>query len=115
MCWGVVVRKFRNLSCVSLFEQASRSQEETQESTTPHLLKLGACDSAIASVTTFVGYERKKMETAPIICMRVEGSFSQNPETTFLLGPGGMHVEHHAASAPRYRGASDQHCVEMIT
>ena len=36
-------------------EQANRSQEETQERTKPHLLKLGACDSAIASVPTFVG------------------------------------------------------------
>ena len=27
-------------------------------------------------------------------CFRVGGSFSHNPETTFLLGPGGMHVEH---------------------
>ena len=44
-------------------------------------------------------------------CFRVGGSFSQNAETTFLLGPGGMHVEHHAASAPRYRGAGDQRCV----
>ena len=53
MCWGVVVRKFRNLTFVLLFAQASRSQEETQEITTPHILKLGACDSAIASVPTF--------------------------------------------------------------
>ena len=55
MCWGVVVRKFRNLTFVSLFAQAFRSQEETQESTTPYLLKLSACDSAIASLPTFVG------------------------------------------------------------
>jgi len=55
MCWGVIARKFRNLIFVSLFAQASRSQEETQESTTPHLLELGACDSAIAIVPTFVG------------------------------------------------------------
>jgi len=55
------------------------------------------------------------LEPAPIICFRVGGSFSQNPETTFLLGLGGMHVEHHAASAPRCRGAGDQRCVEMIT
>ena len=57
----------------------------------------------------------KKLEPAPIIYFRVGGSFSQNPETTFLLGPGGMHVEHHAVSAPRCRGASDQRCVEMTT
>jgi len=55
MCWGVLVRKFSNLTFVSLFAQASRSQEETQECTIPHLPKLGACDSAIASVPTFVG------------------------------------------------------------
>jgi len=55
MCWGVVVRKSRHLTFVSLFAQASRSQEETQASTRPHLLKVGACDSAIASVPTFVG------------------------------------------------------------
>jgi len=55
MFWGVVVRKFRNLLFVSLFAQAFRSQEETQESTTPYLLKLGACDSAITSVPTCVG------------------------------------------------------------
>ena len=60
-------------------------------------------------------YERKKLEPAPIICFRVGGSFSQNPETKFLSGPGGMHVEHHAASAPRCRGAGDQRCVELIT
>jgi len=60
-------------------------------------------------------YKRKKLEPAPIICLRVGGSFSHNPETTFLLGPGGMHVEHHAASVPRCRGAGDQRCVEMIT
>jgi len=59
-------------------------------------------------------YERQKLEPAPIICFRVEGSFSQNPETMFLLGPGGMHVEHHAASAPRCTGAGDQRCVVMI-
>ena len=29
-------------------------------------------------------YERKKLVPAPIICLRVGGSFSQNPETTFL-------------------------------
>jgi len=40
MCSGVVVRKFRNLTFFSLFVQASGSQEETQESITPHLLKL---------------------------------------------------------------------------
>jgi hypothetical protein len=51
----VAVQKFRNLTFFSLFAQASRSQEETQESTTPHLLKFGAYDSAIASVLTFVG------------------------------------------------------------
>jgi len=56
----------------------------------------------------------KKSEPAPIVCFRVGGSFSQNPKTTFMLGPGGMHVEH-AASAPRCRGAVDQRCVEMIT
>ena len=55
--------------------------------------------------------KRKKLEPAPIICFRVGGSFSHNPETTFLLGPGGMHVERHAASAPRCRGAGDQRCV----
>jgi len=60
-------------------------------------------------------YKRKKLEVAPIICFTVGGPFSQNPETTFLLGPGGMQVEHHAASAPRCRGAGDQRCVEMIT
>ena len=59
-------------------------------------------------------YKRKKLEP-PIICFRVGGSFSQNPETTFLLGPGCMHVEHHTASSPRSRGAGDNHCVEMIT
>ena len=34
-----------------------------------------------------------------------------------ICNPGGMHDEHHAASAPRCRGAgaSDQRCVEMIT
>ena len=52
---GCGVRKFRNLIFVSLFAQAFRSQEETQESTTPYLLKLSACNSAIASVLTFVG------------------------------------------------------------
>jgi len=56
----------------------------------------------------------KKLEQSPIICFRVGGSFSHNPETTFLLAPGGMHVDHHAASAPRCRGADDQRCVEMI-
>ena len=60
-------------------------------------------------------YDRKKLEPAPIISFRVGGSFAQNPETTFLLAPGGMHDEHHAASAPRCRGAGDQRCVEMIT
>ena len=45
--------KFCNLTLVSLFSQASRSQEATQESTTPHLLKLDACDRAI--LLTFVG------------------------------------------------------------
>jgi len=59
--------------------------------------------------------QTKKLEPAPLICFRVGGSFSQNPEITFLLGPGGMHVENHAASAPRCRGAGDQRCVEMIT
>ena len=58
---------------------------------------------------------KKKLEPAPIIWFRVGGSFSQNPETTFLLGPGGMHVEHDAASAPRCRGSGDQRFIEMIT
>jgi len=49
------------------------------------------------------------------MCFRVGGFFSQNPETTFLLGPGCMHVEHHAASAPRCRGTGDQRCIEMLT
>ena len=53
--FSVVERKFRNLTFFGLFAQASRSQEETQANTRPHLLKLGACDSAIASVPTFVG------------------------------------------------------------
>ena len=53
MCFGVVARKFCNLTLVSLFVQASRSQEDTQESTTPHLLKHDACDWAI--LLTFVG------------------------------------------------------------
>jgi len=48
------------------------------------------------------------------MCFGVGGSFSQNSETIFLLGPGGKYVEHHAASAPRCRGAGDQRCVEMI-
>jgi len=48
MCWGVLVRKFRYLTFVLLFAQASRSQEETQASTRPQLLKIGTCDSAIA-------------------------------------------------------------------
>ena len=69
----------------------------------------------IAKYSQTLTYKRKKLEPAPIICFRVGGSFSQNPETTFLLGPGGMHFEHHAASAPRCRGAGDQRCVEMIT
>jgi len=51
MCcsWGVVARKLRNLrvTLVSLFVQASRSQEDTQESTTPHLLNFDTCDRAI--------------------------------------------------------------------
>jgi len=46
---------------------------------------------------------------------RVGGSFSQDSETTFLLGSGGMHVEHRVASVPRCSGAGDQRCVEMIT
>jgi len=54
MCWGVLVHKFRNLTFFSLFAQASRSQEESQANTRPHLLKLGACDSAIGSVPTIV-------------------------------------------------------------
>jgi len=53
MCFGVVARKFCNLTLVSLFVQASRSQEDTQESTTPHLLKFDACDWTI--LLTFVG------------------------------------------------------------
>jgi len=60
-------------------------------------------------------YKTKKNGAAPIVSFRVGGSFSQNPETTFLLSPGGMHVEHHAASAPRCRGAGDQRCAEMIS
>ena len=40
--------------------------------------------------------------------------FLKKPETTFLLGPGGIHFEHHAASDPRCRGAGDQRCVEII-
>jgi len=59
--------------------------------------------------------QMKQIGAAPIIYFSVGGSFSHNPETIFLLGPGGMHVEHHAASAPRCRGAGDQRCVEMIT
>jgi len=49
--------QFRNLTFkfASLFAQAFRSQEDTQESTTPYLLKLSACDSACASVPIFVG------------------------------------------------------------
>jgi len=46
ICLGVVARKFCHLTLVSLFAQASRSQEDTQESTT-HLLKLDACGRAI--------------------------------------------------------------------
>ena len=71
--------------------------------------------------SSFLGFwcqaslQTTKIGAAPIICFRVGGSFSQNPETTFLLGPGGMHVEHHVASAPRCRGAGDQRCVEMTT
>jgi len=53
MCWGVIERKFRNLTFFSLFAQASRSQEDTQEGTTPHLLKLDARDSSI--LPNFVG------------------------------------------------------------
>ena len=53
MCFGVVARKFCNLTLVSVFAQASRSQEDTQESTTPHLLKFDACDWTI--LLTFVG------------------------------------------------------------
>ena len=60
-------------------------------------------------------YKRTKLEPAPFICFRVGGSFSQNPEATFLLCPGGTHVEHHPACAPRCRGTGDQRCVEMIT
>jgi len=48
-----------------------------------------------------ITFKRKKLEATPIICFRVKGSLSQIPETTFVLGPGVMHVEHHAASAPR--------------
>jgi len=44
MSFGVVARKFYNFIFVSLFTQASRSQEDPQESTTPHLLKLDASD-----------------------------------------------------------------------
>ena len=51
ICWDVVAHNFRNLTLVSLFAQASRSQEDAQESRT-HLLKLDACDRAILS--TFV-------------------------------------------------------------
>ena len=57
----------------------------------------------------------KKLVQAPIICFRVGGSFSHNSDTTFLLGPGDMHVEYHVASTPRCRGAGDQRCVVMIT
>ena len=48
---------------------------------------------------------------APIICFRVGGSFSQNPETTFLLGLGGMHVEHHVASGEIKRRC-EENCVD---
>jgi len=68
-------------------------------------------DCFLESRTLARDYKRKKLEQAPIICFRVGGSFSQNLETTFLLGLGGMHVEHQA----RYRGAGDERCVEMIT
>ena len=58
ICWGVVARKFRNLTWVSVFAQASRSQEDTQESTT-HLLKLEAYDRAIllTSVSVFAKFK----------------------------------------------------------
>ena len=43
------------------------------------------------------------------------GSFSVYPETILRLGPGGMHFEHHAVSAPRCRGAGIERCASMIT
>ena len=47
-------------------------------------------DCFLESRTLSRDYKWKKLEQAPIICFRVGGSFSQNLETTFLLGLGGM-------------------------
>ena len=77
--------------------------------------RLGSCLGLVCCSAAEI-LSRPELFVHSCVCYRVEVSFSQNPETTFsdLLGPGGMHVEYHAVSAPRCRGAGDQRCVEMI-
>ena len=100
------VTMWRNLHICTKFQKVVTFWE---------VLKKTFRNLAASHRTWNVTYKRKKLEPAPILesCFRVGGSFSQNPETTFLFGPVGRHVEHHAASALRCRGAGDQHCVEM--
>ena len=66
-------------------------------------------------ILIYLATESINMTLVSFGLLRLGGSFSVNPETILRLGPGGMHFEHDAVSAPRCRGAGVECCASMIT